>query len=187
MPDKSGKFSEVEQRLRELWNNQLNTTPGPTLPVGMNDPEGSTTIRMPPRPAHAPGFQKDPFAVGSTELARMLRQLLGIAPELRERVNQVQQGPTSDVGNELARIYPLQFPEPRLTPDQFGTLNLLGLTNMKTGNISLNPTLGLPGHEDPQDVLAHELTHAAGYQSHEGGMQDEAADLSSKLRLKKPK
>lgn len=119
-----------------------------------------------PRP---PQFQPPPEAVGA-DASRAVQQLLTIAPSLQGFIRRVQVGPTEDVmklinrnRNGTRQIF-VEGKRP-WDPSEFKSLNLMGLTNLRTGDISLNPrTRNEPLAEwNLPSVLTHEAAHAAGY------------------------
>ena len=143
------RFSQDEQDLRDLWNVQLNDM---SMPHSEYD--------LPPIPQAAPMFRKQPVVYGK-RLADMLEDFFRIAPELRGRVTALMSGPLGPAISSLAKS--------GLDASQFSLTNLLGVTGVTEpykGNISLNPRLHFEKF-DPRltegQVLAHELTHAAGY------------------------
>lgn len=151
MPDQSAAIS----RLRELWDSPTPNQKISSKNVEVFDLPGAGPTIVP----HPPQFQPAPQVVG-TDVARALDQLMHIAPALQGRINRVQYGPTLDMQDAINGDY---------KSDDLPRLSVLGLTNTKTGNISLNPRIDptLYGLDDPEyrfmPTLAHEATHAAGY------------------------
>lgn len=141
-------FGPSEEAIRELLNK-------PAIPK-MSYP--SILDEGIPQVQHAPMFRKNafPLVVGKPETARLVESLLNIAPELRGTFRKIQVGPSEDVMPQLINS--------GFNADEFPITNLLGTTNLKTRNISLNPRL-----EDEKsnqfmiETLLHELTHAGGY------------------------
>ncbi len=129
-------------------------------------PEGGGPLITP----SPPQFQPEPQVVGR-DAGLALRKLMGIAPGLQGMVNKVEFGPTSDVRDRIDRSNDLvkkQLDGKIFDPQEGlkGT-NVMGLTNLQTGNVSLNPTLRKPQFDDDEwnlmGVLGHEATHAAGH------------------------
>lgn len=122
---------------------------------------------LPPTPI----FTDPPVLGGGQVAAQHVRKLMNLAPTLRGLVKSIQVGPSEDVLGYLVESnkrfgtnYSIQ---------DFGDLNLRGLTNTKTGKITLNPNM------DPleqEEILAHELAHiGAKY-----GKVESIADLAQK-------
>lgn len=163
------KFTDEEQGLRELWNAQEIGDPVMT--------EGGPVFA----PKAPPMFRGEPTIVGK-ELGREAEKLFSIAPNLRGKSPRVQFGPGSTAIGRLQGV--------GRDPLEFGRLNLLGVTRNKDKEINMNPSLGSPewlrhismtgeyGDHPVDEILAHEMTHAAGYDEPE-------ADIAEKLMRKR--
>lgn len=170
MPDKLTET--LLSKLRELWDEptpKMKMTLPKVEAFNLEGEDGPIPTIVP----HPPQFQPAPQVVGH-ELGKQVNEALKIAPALQGRVGKVQYGTTPDVMHELEQS------NRKVMKDHSGTIfnpaedfpqtNLLGLTNMNTGNISLSPRVGMDkdrysSYWPPQlsPVLGHELTHVAGY------------------------
>ena len=140
---KSAKFSQEEQDLRNLLNVQNND-------MTLSD------RNLPNVPRNAPPFRQQPTVYGK-RLAKELEEFFRIAPELRGRVTALMSGPMEPAATKLA--------ESGFDAHDFSMTNLDGITGVSgpyKGRIALNPRLSYEPMMEAQ-VLAHELTHAAGY------------------------
>lgn len=167
------------KRLQELWNSP---TPqqkfdAPRYEVFNEDGE---QMFVP----HPPQFQPYPEVVGSSELARAVKSFIDLAPALQGRIGKVQVGPTADMVRRLDKSNAMVGSSRKWHPEDLSQTGLLGVTNMRTGNVSLNPRLTVnepnDNHYDIRDVLAHELTHVAGYGDET--RPDEAGNILEQLR-----
>ena len=162
MPLKPLKPSTLEElALQEILQN---TKPAPTQWQSDELP-----------PVKRPGmFSPDPTIVGDPMFVQMAHRMLKMAPELRSRTPNIMQGPNEDF-MELMDASP-KVAHLKASPDYgYGAINKLGLTNMRTGKISVNPGIahepGITGA-----VMAHELMHAGG---HDHGPEVEAAEQAA--------
>lgn len=157
-------------KLRGLWDEptprQKMSLPNVEA-MNLPGPDGDLPVIVP----HPPQFQPAPQVVGQ-DLGRSVNDALKIAPSLQGRVGHVQYGTTPDVMNDIDESNKLVMKrgDGRIFDpiSDFPNTNLLGLTNMRTGNISLSPRLDQHLYRDeftasPTKVLGHEMTHAAGY------------------------
>lgn len=151
MPDK--KQRAVQNALSPQSTKILHATFDTVRP----DPE-SVYSRFPDDQPPPPGvpypFRPDPF-VNNPDVQALLHKILTAAPEIAPRLRNVQVGPTRDILSELPDT---------IAPDQFQDTNLLGVTNMKTKDVTLNPRLvrKIPQGISLDNTLAHELAHVAG-------------------------
>ena len=144
----AARFNQEEQDLRDLLNVQNND-------MTLSD------RNLPNVPRNAPQFRQQPTVYGK-RLAKELEEFFRIAPELRGRVKALMSGPMEPAAKKLAQS--------GFDADDFSITNLLGITGISgphKGKIALNPRLKLfqgdEGSATEAQVLAHELTHAAGY------------------------
>ena len=140
---KAALFSQEQQDLRDLLNVQNND-------MTLSDPS------LPNVPQHAPPFRQQPTVYGK-RLAKELEEFFRIAPELRGKVTALMSGPMEPAASRLA--------ESGIDAAEFADTNLLGITGVSgphKGKIALNPRRNYAPVTEAQ-VLAHELTHAAGY------------------------
>ena len=132
-----------------------------------------------------PPYGGKPLIVG-TELAKLYDYFHRLAPNLDTRASRIQYGPGSVAVDRLQQGH---YP-----PDKFGLSNLLGVTNWRTGETNLNPSLGSPewlrhigmtgeyGDYPPGEILAHELTHMAGHLGED--QPNEATRLYRRIKSK---
>ncbi len=192
-------------RLRELWD-EPTAAQKAKLPnqVKANLPIiGDVTVPRPPQ------FQPEPQAIGQ-EAGQAMNTLLLFAPALQGRIGEVRVGPNQDVVDRIENSNKLQkaiippdieklykkynIPIPSKSggaifsnpAEDFSKTNLLGITNMNTGNIGMNPRLYTNSTDDYTipSVLAHEVTHASGYG--EEKEPDEAGKIMYDLLRKQP-
>lgn len=147
MPDQQIS-PEIARLLQALWTQGYGRhRPIPTQAM----PSGDDVMQVP----HAPPFRPEPLVIGSPELARVVDQIVRAVPSIRGYVNTVQSGPNENVGSMLQGT--------RFRPEDFGTLNLLGVTHDTRGDIAINPRLEDSDQQFLPQVLLHEFTHAAGF------------------------
>ena len=159
---KGAPFSQEEQDLRDLLNVQNNDMTLSNLVSGL-------PVNV---PAHAPLFRQQPVVYGK-RLADKLETFFRIAPELRGRVTALMSGPMEPAAKRLAAS--------GFDASEFADTNLLGITGVSgpyKGRIALNPRRNYAPMTEAQ-VLAHELTHAAGYDE---GYTDYAEDKYRQMK-----
>lgn len=124
----------------------------------------------------APAFRKQ-TEVWSTNpsLLRQVERLLSIAPEMRGKVNRVEQGRSADVSNSI-------LSEEQRGPlwDMWDGLNMLGLFGRKSKNVWIKPELD---PEEQANTLAHEFSHASGFEHGDPELEKSAAAMG---KLYKP-
>lgn len=142
---------------------------------------GIKAIRMhTPRP---PQFQPEPLVDPS--LAPDFNQIRKYAPDIQGLVHSVKIGPTTDMMRYVDASNKLY--NTRWKPQDVQSLSLLGISNPRTGNISINTnSQDTPGVDD-QDyskiaTLGHELAHVMGREHGVG--PEEIEDLIRQLRIK---
>lgn len=166
------------QRLQELWS------PSPRQKLGLPNTEtfdlpGAGPTIVP----HPPQWQPAPEAVG-TDVGNALHGLLKIAPGLQGRIGRVQYGPTTGIMDLIDKSNTRQGTH--YGPEDLPQLNVMGAHSPLTHDIWLNPATDPQNHPDngwdAPAVLAHEVTHAAGYRSEKE--PEEARALFNLLRSK---
>jgi hypothetical protein len=146
----------------------------------------------------APGFtNKTTNVVGSPELGKAVEKLFTLVPALRGLAPSVIANPTTDSFGEIDRSNRKTIKDLNGTIfdpyTDFPRLNLLGITNTKTKNITINPRLdsdeltrAIVGDRPYErrlellDTLGHEFSHVAGYD------EDKAYPLGDRY-INKPK
>lgn len=180
-----GLLAEIWGKTGEAWQ----TAPSDSF-EDVDTVAGPMKVRSPYRGQY-------PTVVG-TDLGREYDRLQKYNPRINERISRVQAGPGAAVGTAMQGGGPA-----KLSPEDFGRSNLLGIFLPEKGEININPSLGSPEHlrrygktstynEKLGDVLAHEMTHAAGYgetTAREGGtyenlLSNRPEDTKRKPRLK---
>lgn len=131
---KSMSASEI---LREVLGKQFN---------------GSHNGLWPNSPEHAPPFRPD-ASVPNPKVARMLEELLRIAPEARGATKRVLVGPTAASMDLMSKS--------KLPIDSFEKTDLGGI--YQNGEIGLNPLYYQLHQPGLFGFLAHELAHSVGY------------------------
>lgn len=141
-----------------------------------------------------PQFQPRPYGVGQ-DTNQALDALINFAPSLQPMIRKVEMGPNEAVMESINHNRPgdrvIRESNPRIVeegrqpwkPWDFMRLNLLGITNPFSGDITLNPRLRTDGNAEYSvpSVLAHEATHAAGYAPE--AKPEEARNLINKMGL----
>lgn len=157
------KFTEDEQWLRDMWNEQEYT--------GEEFDSGYGLLPIPRDP-----FMNRPTIIG-TQNARNAEKFFNIAPNLRGKVTHIQSAPGTIAGKRLQ--------QDEIDADEFYDTNLLGVSDMFTGEVNLNPSLGKGNysHFSPDEILAHEVTHLS------GNWEEEQPELAEELvrRVKEKK
>lgn len=157
------KFSEEEQWLRDMWNEQE-----------FGDEEFDSGYGILPMPRDP--FMNRPTIIGK-ENARNAEKFFNIAPNMKGKIRHIQ----SEAGGPAIHLmgkssYPLM---------NFGKSSLLGASSIFSGDVNLNPNLGKGIYEDypPDEILAHEFTHLAGNVPEE--LPETAAKVMRKMKEKK--
>lgn len=128
----------------------------PIIPAWLIDP-GRHLPRVPRPPIFRPDTEirsTDPHVLHAVE------SFFQMAPEMRGRAPYLQHGPDATTA-----MYFMSRPE-GLGPEDYAASELLGLTNIPTRTMTVNPRVA-PGRataSDPtfEEVLAHEMGHVAG-------------------------
>jgi hypothetical protein len=135
---------EIDEELRRLLNPPRRTTP---------------TLFSDPLPKIYPPSSaiKGPDIIGSPELLEYADYLLNLSPKTKSNVNQIVQGPTKGVLEQLI--------DSNMRPSRFPYSNLLGTYDTRNRNIAINPILEQLFEDKSESVgtLGHEIAHAAGY------------------------
>jgi hypothetical protein len=138
-------MSAEEQALRDVLNKPdmewLRAKDGITLAVPRN-----------------PMFAPDPLVIGQPEVARMVRKVLRVAPNVGTRTKRIQMGPTAATAEVLG--------EAGIPVDRYSDTQLKGTADSRRGDISLNPSLVQKDYDSNRELantVVHELTHAVGY------------------------
>lgn len=134
-------------------------------------------LNMPPIPV-SPFAPDPPMYGGPPEVAKLFQKLLQRAPNLKKIVTSVTVGPSEDYTGRMnineakgGKNFPAH---------EFDKINLLGLTNLNTGKVTLNPRLS----KDPaqmSEILVHELAHA-GSRSQDEKTAQQAEDLFNQVQ-----
>ena len=142
-----GPTNEVEQELSDIYNKHAKSVWVPAWK------EAEDVIN----PTSPPDFRKTtlmPPPVSSDTEEPPWDYLHRVVPELRGRGNKVQVGPNTGVLNVLEKS--------GFGPEEYPTTNLLGLMDVNTNDISLNPRLLDEKPHWLDATTAHEMGHTVG-------------------------
>lgn len=133
-----------------------------------------------PRPAQ---YQPEPMVEPS--LSEAYNEIRKQAPNIQGFTKKVRLGPTDDILGRLDiqnRINDnLKNRNPRFGPEDFEDLNLLGITNTNTKDVTLNQRLRNDSEMSP--TMGHELAHVMDKDHGDG--PEEVQEIIRKLRLAK--
>lgn len=116
-----------------------------------------------PPVSRAPMYRPQSEVIGGQEFANGVDQFLTAIPELRGRAPKIQHGPNEDAVQLLDQS--------GYSPGGYGFTNLLGTTNRRSREVSINPrltpeirqgTAAVPAENDFYPTLGHELGHVVG-------------------------
>lgn len=121
-------------------------------------------------------FQPDPLTVGDSTFGKAVKSLVDLDPLTKQRLanSTITQGPNRDTMRMMSAS--------DLPIDMFNGTNLLGITNINTHNMGINPKLS---GEDLRTTIGHELAHVAGYG--EGGAQKAERLMSDYVPMGPPR
>lgn len=143
MPQSPRDTSTIDRELFDLLGSLVNRPPPKRFSMGEGNPE----VLEPPQqvPDYLP-------VQGSEMLQRLVQEYQKRLPWLGQYVSGVSQSPTPAAAS-LAESSGIPW-------QQVGGTNLLGATDVDSGEVYMNPTSGHP--EMMEGVLAHEFAHGLG-------------------------
>lgn len=144
--------------------------------IGVPGPDDKELGIVVPRPAQ---YQPEPLLDPS--IARDFNQIRKYAPDVQGQVKSVRIGPTDDFMQYLDLTN--KTTGSKWKPSDVQNLNLRGVTNPRTGNVSMNTNFDDSDETDSRlAILGHELTHTMGL-DHETGSR-EIEKLIQVLKMK---
>lgn len=117
-----------------------------------------------PPVVRAPMYRPQTQVLGGPEFANQVEDFFNKFPDMRGRAPKIQHGPSSDVFKILRAS--------GFGDNDYSKVNLLGTTNSRTKNVTINPRLNPQTSFDFPSVLAHEMGHVVNIRDNQKELED---------------